>query len=136
MAFQADMKLLPGILAGANLSTKQFHCVKPASTDGEVVVADAITDLVTGLLQNDPEDTYEAEVAYGGIAKGKSATSVGWSDGIAIGFNTTSQLVPLTANTTNDNRNIIGYLPGVPGNGTIAIGEIISVMVLPGVLRL
>ena len=132
MAYTANITTLPGLTAGADLSSKQYHAVKAASTAGQVISVDATSDLATGILQNDPASGEEAAVAVGGLAKGKAGTSVGWTAGVRVGYNTTGELVPVTI---DDNRPIIGTLPLTRENGSIADGQIISVQVLPGALR-
>ena len=62
---------IPGMLAGSDLSSKQYHVVIFASTEGEVVIAAAPgNSMVAGILQNDPTDGQAADVAYRGVAKG------------------------------------------------------------------
>lgn len=71
-----DYGTLPGLLAGADLSSSQYYAVKLASTAGEVVVATATTDTQIGLIQNDPADGEAAEVAAWGVAIGKAGGSI------------------------------------------------------------
>ena len=47
---------IPGLLAGASLSAKQYFPVKFASTVGEVIVATAAGATVVSIVQNDPGD--------------------------------------------------------------------------------
>jgi nitrous oxidase accessory protein NosD len=67
---------IPGLIAGDSLAAKQYYAVKMASTDGEVIVAAAPTDILIGLVQNDPGADEPAMVACSGVAKGKSGASI------------------------------------------------------------
>lgn len=80
---------IPGLLAGANMTTSQFLAVKLASTDGEVVVVNATTDVAIGILQNNPADGDVAEVRILGVSKMKMAVTVVQGD--VLGWNTTGQ---------------------------------------------
>lgn len=77
---------LPGLLAGANLSAKQYTFVKLASTANEVVSVNGTTDTIAGILQNDPTDGQVAHVMAAGVSKlvaGSTAITkadkVGWN---------------------------------------------------------
>ena len=55
--------------ASGDLSGKKFYAVK-INSDGEIVVATAITDIIFGILQNEPDaQGKEASVALEGISK-------------------------------------------------------------------
>lgn len=77
---------ITGLLAGADLSSKQYYFVKMASTAGEVVACSATTDHAIGILQNDPADGEAALVKAIGVSKVVCASTavtvgsdVGWS---------------------------------------------------------
>lgn len=90
MAYGNNQSLdLPGLLAGADLSSAQFHWVKLASTAGEVVACNATTDHAIGILQNDPTDGQAAEVRVLGVSKLVGGGSI--SAGNDVGWNSTSR---------------------------------------------
>ena len=90
MAYGTQESLhLPGLLAGASLTAKQFHFVKLASTAGEVVAVNATTDAAIGILQNNPADGEPAEVRILGVSKCAMAAAV--AHGTDLGWNTTAQ---------------------------------------------
>ncbi len=103
MAYDHVTLRIPGLKAGADLSGNQFYAVKPASTAGEVVAVGAVDDDCIGILYNAPEDGEAAEVAAGGILKGKAGGSI--AAGKPLGFNTTGKLVQ----STTDQRQLVGY---------------------------
>ena len=86
---------IPGLLAGASLTAKQFHAVKLASTAGEVVAVNATTDAALGILQNNPADGEVAEVRILGVSKMAMAAAV--AAGTDLGWNTTAQGTGRTA---------------------------------------
>lgn len=99
MAFSGQIISIPGFLAGADLSSYQYRPVKLASTAGEVVAATAVTDVVLGILQNDPEDGQAAHVAGpGSITIAVAGTSV-LAAGAFLTCNSTG-LAPTTADNT------------------------------------
>lgn len=137
MAVQANLVTLPGLIAQGDLSSSQFYFVKMASTAGRVKPVAATTDLAVGVLQNDPTTLEEALVAAGGLSKLVAGTSVGWAEGIAVGWNTTGKAVPLAANTTNDNRPYMGRFHSAWGQTTtVTLNQVISVQLFPGAMRL
>ena len=86
----------PGLKAGAALTAKQFHAVKMATTDGEVVAAAAVTDRPIGVLMNDPADGEPAQIAGPGVSMAVAATST-ISAGDALAWNTTGVVTYTTA---------------------------------------
>ena len=68
MAFEESGTDLGVFLAGADLSDKQFYFVKLASAT-TVVVCSAITDVVMGVLQNNPASGGQAIVRVFGMSK-------------------------------------------------------------------
>ena len=80
---------IPGLLAGADLSAKQFHAVKLASTAKEVVAVNASTDAAIGILQNNPTDGEVAEVRHIGVSKMKMAATI--DAGSDLGWDSTGQ---------------------------------------------
>ena len=56
------------LVAGGDLSAKQFHFVK-LNSSGQAVICAAITDIPVGILQNKPTSGQEAEIMVNGISK-------------------------------------------------------------------
>ena len=81
---------ITGLLAGANLSAKQYYWVKAASTAGEVVAVSATTDVAIGILQNAPEDGQAADVQSVGVSK-LVAGSTAVTFGALVGWNAEGQ---------------------------------------------
>ena len=120
MAIYQDYGTLPGLVAGGDLSSSQYLVVKVASTAGAVIVgATKASDLLLGILQNDPAEGYAAEVAAWGVCKAKAAASVTY--GSKLSCNSTGQVV----STTTDKDEIIGI--ALKASSTTA-GDIIPVL--------
>lgn len=123
MAFYGNLIDVPGVLAGEDLSAWQYKPVKLASTAGEVVKADAVADVVIGILQNDPTDGQAAHVAgVGSVSKAIAGTSV-LTAAAYLTVNSTG-VVP----TTNDNTAICGRAI----NAASAAGDLVTIQVLGG----
>jgi hypothetical protein len=116
-----DYKVIPGLLAGSNLSSSQYHVVIFASTAGEVVISDGPDNgMVAGLLQNDPADGEAAEVAYSGIALGiTESTAIVF--GNVVSSNATGELQIVA----NDEAKVLGHALETSS----AVGDIIKVLV-------
>jgi hypothetical protein len=112
---------LPGVTAGADLSAKQYYCVKMASTAKEVVVSSAATDASIGLIQNDPVDGQEALVVVSGPARAAAETSVSAGDWVA------SSTTGRVKTTTTANDDVVGRAV----EASSAAGDIITVIVGP-----
>ena len=83
MAVEKGPKLDWGVLAGADLSAKQFTFVKfDGATDDEVISVSAVTDFALGVLNNAPTQGQEAEVVLTGVVKVKLGGTVARDDGI------------------------------------------------------
>lgn len=93
---------LPGLVAAANLSAKQYHVMAFASTAGQVKTATA-GDTFIGVLQNDPASGEAAFVRSVGVSLVVAGTGA-ITAGAALLANSTGQV----ANTTTDNADIIG----------------------------
>ena len=116
--------LIPGLLAGADLSAKQWHPVKLASTANEVVSAIDTTDILIGILQNDPADGEPAMVAAGGISR----AIAGLTD-IAIGdilSANSSGVMDTSGGTDNDE-----FMVGIAIEASAAVGDHIQILVTP-----
>ena len=116
-----DYKSIPGMLAGANLSSSQYKVVMFASTAGEIVVADGPDNgMIAGLLQNDPADGEAADVAYSGIAKGiTESTAIVFGNVVASNATAELQIVP------NDEAKALGHALETSS----AVGDVIKVLV-------
>lgn len=96
MASYGKIINIPGLLAGADLSAKQYKAVKLASTAGEVVASAAVTDVSVGILQNDPADGEAASIAgAGSITLAVAATAI--TAGAGLSANTTGVITYTTA---------------------------------------
>ena len=126
MAFSTDYRTLPGLVAGADLSAKQFHIVKLASTAGQVVLngTSLFAGNFVGVLMNKPASGEEAEVAIDGICKMIVATSTIVA-GDGIGCNTTSK--GTDAGTTDNGPRIAKAI-----EASAAANDIITVMLYGG----
>lgn len=70
MARENNIFTIPGLMASADLSANQFHCVKMTSTNNKVGLCDAQGEPFIGVLQNKPSaDGDAAEVMALGITK-------------------------------------------------------------------
>lgn len=121
MAVHGEYWSIPGLLAGADLSAKQYYAVKFASTAGEVVVSAAGSNSHAGLLQNDPADGEAADVAVLGIALGSAEGSISVGDHVTS--NSTGQLQ--TTTTAND------HLIGIALEAATTQNDIIYVALAP-----
>lgn len=69
MAYEGQQIKIPGLKAGADLSTKQYYFVK-LNADNQVIVCAAATDVPIGVLQNKPDASGKAaEVCAIGVTK-------------------------------------------------------------------
>ncbi len=70
MAWEKALFTLPGALAAADLSAKQFYCVKQNSTNNQVALCTVDGERFTGVLQNKPSAANDpAEVMCSGVTK-------------------------------------------------------------------
>ena len=122
MAYGTNYRTLPGVVAGADLSAKQFHVVKIASTAGQVVLngTSVFSANFCGILMNKPASGEEAEVAIDGVCKMIVATSTIVA-GDGIGCNTTSK--GTDAGTTDNGPRIAKAV-----EASAAANDIITVM--------
>lgn len=94
------------LVAGADLSTKQFTFVK-LNASGEAVAAAAATDIPIGVLQNAPTSGVEAEVLVSGGTKIVAGAAIG--EGAQIGTSATGKAVALVAGT-DTTKFVVGTL--------------------------
>ena len=123
MAIASDQSLkLTGLLAGADLSAKQWFVVKMASTAKEVVLNVLATTRGIGVLQNDPADGEPALVAINGAVRVATEASVSAGDFVAA--STTGR----AKTTTTDGDEIVG----IALEANSAAGDIIGILLTPG----
>lgn len=95
---------IPGLAAGADLSSHQYKVVKFASTAGQVIVSAAAANQHIGVLQNDPSAQGQpAAVASIGHCLALASASI--TQGAALTSDTTGRVVT----TTTDAANLVGW---------------------------
>jgi len=130
MAYENVVGTIPGVVAGADYSSSgQYKAVKFDSTAGEIKVVSATTDPAIGILQDNPKSGQSALVANLGISKALAGTSASWVAGGPVGWNSTGQVVPVTASATR--RHFGVYLKH---EASVAINQLISVSLVGGAL--
>lgn len=85
MAFNLNYQTIPGLTAGADLSSSQYLIGKLASTAGQVVIAGTLNSTTNpgafvGVIMNKPASGEEIEFAVEGVTKAIAGTST-----IAVG---------------------------------------------------
>ena len=94
---------IPGLVAGADLSTKQYHLVRLAATTAKaILVAGAATVGIVGVLQNDPKLNEAASVVCAGLTKSVAGGAIAPGDFLTA--NSTGQCVA----TTTANNKVVG----------------------------
>lgn len=98
MAFEGPMIMIPGLIAGADLSaaSNQFKFVK-LSANKTVVVCTAVTDKPIGVLQNTPTSGQAATVCGLGVTKVQGDADLGYGD--EIGTSNDGQAAAYVAGT-------------------------------------
>ena len=94
------------LVAGADLSTKQYTFVKLDSS-GQAVTCSSATDIPIGVLQNAPTSGQEAEVLVVGGTKIVAGAAIG--EGAQIGTSTAAKAVALVAGT-DTTKYVVGTL--------------------------
>jgi len=109
------------LVAGADLSTKQYTFVKLDSS-GQAVAAAAATDIPVGVLQNAPTSGQEAEVLIVGGTKIVAGAAIG--EGALVGTSSAGKAVALTAGTDTTK-----YVVGTLLTESAADGNIVTAVV-------
>jgi len=109
-----------GSQVGPN-TTGQFLCVKVNATRS-VAVTSASTDVVHGILQNDPKAGQAAQVVYNGVSKAMAGAS--FSAGVRLMSDTLGRVITAGATTTNS-------VLGVAIESATATGQIVTILVSP-----
>lgn len=81
---------IPGLQAGANLSSSQYRAVKMHSTAFQVVAIDNANapDRPVGILQNDPDTAgHPAIVAFCGLCRAEAGGNISVGDSLALDNN-------------------------------------------------
>lgn len=98
MTISGDVLKIPGLVAGASLTTKQWTPVLISSTAARTVLSCTVTTRHTiGILMNNPASGQEAEVAGLGFVKAVAGTAT-LTRGARLSCNSTG-VIP----TTTDN---------------------------------
>ena len=122
MASYGKYFTIPGAIAGESFASKQYYVCKVGATAQEVKVAGtAATDYVCGVIQNDPADGQEAEVACLGVAKAAAEASV------TLGSYVTTSSTGRVKTTTTDGDSLVGMAL----EASSSAGDIIKVLVIP-----
>ena len=69
MAYELSGFNIPGLVAAADLSAKQYYCVKKNTTNNEAALCATDGEIVFGVLQNKPTSGEAAEVTALGVTK-------------------------------------------------------------------
>jgi len=109
------------LVAGADLSTKQYTFVKLDSS-GQAVAAAAATDIPIGVLQNAPTSGQEAEVLIVGGTKIVAGAAIG--EGALVGTSSTGKAVALVAGT-DTTKYVVGTLLTESG----ASGDVVTAVI-------
>jgi hypothetical protein len=106
------------LVAGENLSAKQYHFVKIDNGTGKAVAVSAATDRPIGVLQNNPTSGQEAEVLIVGGTKLKAGGSA--SAGQALFASASATGVTLAFGTTGSAAYSVGTFITSATSGAIA----------------
>lgn len=112
-------------VASADLSAKQYFAVKLHTTEDQIALGAAVTDVCLGILQDKPKSGEAGRVRVLGVSKGVSkgdGTAIAIGD--KLGTDTNGKLVK--AHTAD--RPIIG----VALEASTTDGKVISVLLTPG----
>lgn len=69
MAWEDPVKCVGSLLANADLSAKQFYCVKVTTVNNKVVLCTTAGEVFDGVLQNKPASGEAADIMTVGITK-------------------------------------------------------------------
>ena len=99
MATWGEQITIPGLVAGESLASWQYGAVKLASTAGQVIKATATTDVILGIVQNDPASGEPAVVAVLGVSKAVAGVSTAVAVGAHLTCNATGVITQATDNS-------------------------------------
>src|SRR5262245_47307044 len=123
MAYDGQGIKPPALIAGADLSAKQFYFVKITAND-TVNVCSAVTDIPYGVLQNKPLSGQEAEVMSYGTTKVSADAAL--TAGQLVGTSVDGQAAPYVAGTDTTK-----YGAGQVVHGVGAAGELATILLTP-----
>ena len=109
---------IPGLVAAADLSAKQYHIAALATTAKQVKAAAAATGPIVGILQNDPLLGEAASVVCAGMTRAMSGAAIAAGD--LVTANSTGQCVA----TTTANNKVVGRAL-TAATGTAVLFEIL-----------
>ena len=110
------------LVAGEDLSSKQYHFVKIDNGTGKAVAVAAATDRPFGVLQNNPTSGQEAEVLIVGGTKIECGGSA--SAGQALFSSSAATAVTLTFGTTASAAYAVGTFVTSGASGALATAVI------------
>lgn len=108
------------LIAGADLSAKQFYAVKANATARTLVLANTGGESITGILQNAPVSGDPCEVTFDGLCK--AAAGASFNPGTVLMTDNTGRLITQTSTNAK---------VAVAHTGAGAAGDIVLVRVLP-----
>lgn len=118
MAYEGQQITIPGLKAGADLSTHQYKFVK-LNANGQVVICAAATDVPIGVLQNKPDASGKAaQVCCVGVTKVNSDAAL--TAGNLIGTSADGQADAKTAGTDTTEYTVGQVIVGSSGAGAYA----------------
>lgn len=121
MAYEASQPLKHTLVAGEDLSAKQYHFVK-LSADNTVVACAGVTDVPIGVLQNNPASGQECEVVIVGITKVIADEALTFGNAVGTSADGQAQVVTVGTETTV-------YLAGRVLAGAGAAGRVATVVI-------
>lgn len=98
MAWDSPDFKCPGLTAAADLSTKQFYCVRKNATAKEVALCSTEGETVFGVLYNKPTSGEAAEVVLSGVAKVLVGTAL--TSGDFWGTDSAGKAIPISVGQT------------------------------------
>jgi hypothetical protein len=120
MAFEAPLFMIPGQVAAADLSAKQYYCVKANGTNNQVALCDADGEIFLGVLQNKPASGVAASVMAAGVTKVVTAEALTAGDYWGTGSAGTAKKVDKTATGADLGDFAAGQVLQGAGSGEIA----------------
>jgi len=125
MASENQLFAVPGLEAGADLSTKQYFFVKKSATDDQCVIADTDGEVVLGVLQNKPNAAgVEAEVMVAGVSKIEAGEAL--TAGDLIGTDSSGKAKKIEGSITG--ADVGDFVFGICLVG-VASGEVATVLI-------
>lgn len=122
--FEVPGHMLPGLVAGEDLTASQYTAVK-LTESGTVSAMDAETDKPIGILQNAPDSGEAAEVmGFGPVTYWKAGDTIDVSSNPTVGSAADGEVVPYAPGTDTTK-----YIVGMALRDAAA-GDIVAVMLV------